>query len=49
MITKWTSTEDIIISTIKPHTDFADTINQRDIADEFMGIREEHMTPKIII
>jgi len=46
MITKWTSTEDIIISIIKPHTDFSNTINQHDIAAEFMGIREGHMTPR---
>ena len=46
MITKWTSTEDIIISIIKPHTSFDNTIDQHDIAAEFMFIREEHMTPR---
>jgi len=46
MITKWTSTEDIIIDIIKPHTDFADTINQHDIAAEFMEMRKEHITPR---
>lgn len=46
MLTTWTSTEDIIIDIIKPHKDFSDTINQHDIADEFMELRNEHMTPR---
>jgi len=46
MLTKWTSTEDIIISIIKSHTDFSDTINQHDIAAEFMEMRKEHITPR---
>ena len=46
MLTVWTSTEDIIIDIIKPHKDFSDTINQHEIADEFMEARDEHMTPR---
>lgn len=46
MLTKWTSTEDIIIEIIKPHKDFSNTINQHDIALEFMEIRNEHMSPR---
>ncbi len=46
MITEWTSTEDIIISIIKPHKDFSNTINQHDIAAEFMEARDEHITPR---
>ena len=44
MLTVWTSTEDIIIDIIKPHKDFSDTINQHEIAVEFMEARNEHMT-----
>ena len=46
MLTEWTPTEDIIISIIKPHKDFSDTINQHKIAAEFMEARNEHMTPR---
>lgn len=46
MLTKWTSTEDMIIDIIRPHLDFSDTINQHQIAAEFMEIRSEHMTPR---
>ena len=46
MLKVWTSTEDIIISIIKPHKDFSDTINQHKIADEFMETRNENMTPQ---
>ena len=46
MLTVWTSTEDIIIDIIKPHKNFSDTINQHDIAMEFMERRNEHMTPR---
>ncbi len=46
MLTKWTSTEDIIIDIIRPHRDFSNTINQHEIADEFMELRNEHMTPR---
>ena len=46
MLTVWTSTEDIIISIIKPHTHFLNTINQHDIAAEFMERRDEHITPR---
>jgi len=46
MITLWTSTEDIIISIIRPHKDFSNTINQYEIAAEFMELRNEHMTPR---
>ena len=43
---EWTTTEDIIIEIIKPHKDFSDTINQHDIAAEFMEARNEKMTPR---
>ena len=46
MLTVYTSTEDIIINIIKPHEDFSDTINQHDIAAEFMERRNEHITPR---
>ena len=46
MLTIWTSTEDIIIDIIKPHKDFSDTINQHEIAAEFMEARNEKMTPR---
>ena len=46
MLTEWTLTEDTIINIIRPHKDFSDTINQHDIADEFMEARNEHMTPR---
>lgn len=46
MLTIWTSTEDIIIDIIKPHKDFSDTINQYEIAAEFMEMRNEHITPR---
>jgi len=46
MLTEWTSTEDIIISIIKPHKDFANSINQHEIAAEFMEARNEHMTAR---
>ncbi len=43
MLTERISTEDVIISIIKPHTHFNNTINQHDIAEEYMFIRNEHM------
>ena len=46
MLKEWTSAEDIIIGIIKPHKDFSDTINQHEIADEFMEARNENMTPR---
>ncbi len=46
MLTKWTSTEDMIIDIIRPHKDFSNTINQHEIADEFMELRNEHMTSR---
>ena len=46
MLKEWTTTEDIIIEIIKPHKDFSDTINQHEIADEFMEARNENMTPR---
>ena len=46
MLTEWTSTEDIIVDIIKPHKDFSNTINQHDIAAEFMETRNEHITPR---
>ncbi len=46
MLTKWTSTEDIIIDIIRPHRDFSNTINQHEIVDEFMETREEYITPR---
>lgn len=46
MITEYITTEDIIISIIKPHTHFLNTINQHDIAAEFMSKREEHISPR---
>ena len=46
MLKVWTPTEDIIISIIKPHKSFSDTINQYEIADEFMEAQNEKMTPR---
>lgn len=46
MLTVWISTEDIIIDIIKPHKDFSNTINQHEIAAEFIEARNEHMTPR---
>jgi len=43
MLTEHVTTEDIIIKIIKPHTDFSNTLNQHEIAAEFMFIRNEHM------
>ena len=40
--------ESTIIDIIKPHTDFAFTINQYDIADEYMTRRGEHITPRTV-
>ncbi|MCK5566464.1 MAG: hypothetical protein KAI62_01045 [Actinomycetia bacterium] len=45
-LTVWISTEDIIIDIIRSHKDFSDTINQHDIAAEFMERRNEKMTPR---
>ena len=44
--TVWISTEDIIISIIKPHKDFSDTINQHDIAAEYMERRNEYISAR---
>ena len=44
--TLWDTTEEIIISIIKPHKDFSDTINQHEIATEFMEARNEYITPR---
>lgn len=46
MLKEWITTEDIIIEIIKPHKDFSDTINQHEIAAEFMEARNEKMTPR---
>ena len=46
MLTEYITTEDIIISIIKPHTHFLNTINQHDIAAEFMEKRNEDITPR---
>ena len=46
MITKWTSTEDIIIFIIKPHKSFSDTINQYKIAERYMMMRNEGIAPR---
>ena len=43
MITEYITTEDIITNIIKPHKEFKDSINQYDIAAEFMERRNEHM------
>ena len=43
MLTEHISTEDIIISIIKPHIDFSNAINQHNIAAEFMERRNEHI------
>lgn len=48
MITVWTSTEDIIADIIKPHRRFKDSINQHEIAAEFMERRDEHMTGRSV-
>ena len=44
MIFKWITTEEIIISIIRPHRDFSEAINQHEIAEEFMEVRDEHMS-----
>ncbi len=46
MLTKWTLTEDIIISIIKPHKDFSNTINQHEIAAKFNKAQDEHITSR---
>ena len=46
MLTKWTSTEDIIIGIIKPHTSFATTINQYQIAERYMMRRNGGIAPR---
>lgn len=46
MLKEWTTIEDIIINIIKPHKDFSNTINQHDIAAEFIEARNENMTPR---
>ena len=40
--------ESTIIDIIRPHTDFAITINQYGIADEYMTRRGEHITPRTV-
>lgn len=40
------STEDIIIQIIKSHKDFSNTINQNEIADEYMLKRNEPITTR---
>ena len=44
MIFKWITTEEIIISIIRPHRDFSEAINQHKIAEAFMEVRDEHMS-----
>ena len=48
MLTEYTKNEEIIIRIIKPHKDFSNTINQHDIAAEFMFEREERMTGRAV-
>ena len=48
MISEYTTNEEIIIDIIKPHKDFSNTINQHDIAAEFMFEREERMTGRAV-
>ena len=43
MLTEHISTEDTIIEIIKSHTDFSNTINQHEIAEHYMFMRDEHM------
>ena len=43
MLHSYTTNEEIIIDIIRPHKDFSDTINQHEIAAEFMEARNEHM------
>ena len=38
--------DETILSIIKPYTDFSDTINQHEIAERYMIIRNEHITPR---
>ena len=40
------NTDETILSIIKPYTDFSDTINQHEIAEIYMIIRNEHITPR---
>jgi len=42
----YTTTEDIIISIIKPHKSFSDTINQYEIAERYMMRRNEGIAPR---
>jgi len=46
MLTEWTSTEDIIIAIIKPHTSFDNTINQYEIAERYTMRRNEGIAPR---
>ena len=48
MLTEFSTTEEIIIGIIRPHKDFSNTINQHDIAAEFMFEREERMTGRAV-
>ena len=43
MLTEYVTTKDLIIEIIKPHMNFAESINQHEIAAEFMERRNEHM------
>ena len=40
--------ESTIVDIIRPHTDFAITINQYDIADEYMTRRGGNITPRTV-
>jgi len=48
MLTEYTKNEEIIIRIIKPHKDFASTINQHEIAIEFMEARDECISGRAV-
>ena len=48
MLTEYTKNEEILIMIIKPHKNFSNTINQHDIAAEFMEARDEKMSGRAV-